>query len=1146
MRRTLLAAAAMAPLLAMFGGEAWASCPAAGTTTSQVGDITLDTTCVIKPTAGGFGLEINSNNSITMPSGSQITATDVDNITGVVVVGGNTGNLDDVGSIALQMSYTPTLEGQTGIVGGVFATGTNRIGIDVIGPGVFNGSILADTGNSITIQGENSAGIVLQTGITGSLTVNGPISITGDSSQGIKIAGAVGGNVDINSSITANGIGSQGVVTSAPIAGQLAIANGAISVTGYRATTAPTNTTVLDDLGPDQLQQSGAAVQVGGSVGQGIILQPAITTGTGTAAVTASAGSIQAFGSAPALQIGAATTAVVIGDNPSSSFGVIIGGSVVASGVYSSRTTPNLPAPATSVGILVGDPTSLGYGGAITLSPTGVQILGGAAGDTGTVNLSGGIDVTGAVQATSVDAQSTGIMVAAGSAVGTILNNNSISGAVTAQGPTTALGIFIYPGASVTSVVNNGILTGVITAQASTSGQAGALIDASGTLTSVTNTGTIFAGIIPTDQNFVVGGAAVAIDVSRSTSGVNITQSPSTTFEGNPNASFTGSISGTVLTVTAVSAGTVLVGETVTGTGIAAGTTITSEDTGTGGVGTYVLSNSQTVAAGDLTAGGAAPSITGDIILGAATVAAPNQLNVSIGTVTGGLTEAITSTNAAGQVTSTDRNLDVNISNAQVDITKAELHQVTTLNVSSTGTLIAKIDPSFAIGASNPTPIFDTTVHAGQAGPDGSASLASGAQIGVSFDGLQTASAATYVFVHTSGPGELSVGQLGTTALTNAPFLYTAVPVVNGGDLDIDVSLKSPTELGLNVSETAAFKPIFAALQNDPALAQAIIAPTTQFGFQSLFQQLVPDQGIGTFEALQSATEKIAALTAQTPDSGVRIAGSSLWLQEVNDRLRRNTGDTLGGDDKTFGLVGGWEHMGQGGGAAGLTVSYLNIETDPYAAPVGGHLVSDLAELGAYYRRAWGGLRVSLRGAGGYAWFTERRDFVTTGLTESSFGEWNGYFADAHGGLGYEAHLGRFYMRPEVDADYIYLNEAAHAEKGAGPGFDVAIANRVSQEMSGSAIFAFGAQWGHDTWFRSEFFGGYRDIFSGSIANTVATFTGGSPFTLAAGDNRGGYLIAGFSLKAGTPLSYLALNAEADLNRDVQDYDIYLSGRAMF
>ncbi len=67
------------------------------------------------------------------------------------------------------------------------------------------------------------------------------------------------------------------------------------------------------------------------------------------------------------------------------------------------------------------------------------------------------------------------------------------------------------------------------------------------------------------------------------------------------SVTFTGSISGTTLTVSAVSSGTLAIGQLVTGTGVSASppgssaTYITALGTGTGGVGTYTVSVSQTV-----------------------------------------------------------------------------------------------------------------------------------------------------------------------------------------------------------------------------------------------------------------------------------------------------------------------------------------------------------------------------------------------------------------------------------------------------------------------------------------------------------------------------------------------------------------------
>jgi hypothetical protein len=74
---------------------------------------------------------------------------------------------------------------------------------------------------------------------------------------------------------------------------------------------------------------------------------------------------------------------------------------------------------------------------------------------------------------------------------------------------------------------------------------------------------------------------------------------------GNINASFVGSISGNILTVTAINSGAINVGQSLSGTGITAGTTIEKMLTGAGNnvneAGTYQVSISQTVASTTIT-----------------------------------------------------------------------------------------------------------------------------------------------------------------------------------------------------------------------------------------------------------------------------------------------------------------------------------------------------------------------------------------------------------------------------------------------------------------------------------------------------------------------------------------------------------------
>jgi hypothetical protein len=87
-----------------------------------------------------------------------------------------------------------------------------------------------------------------------------------------------------------------------------------------------------------------------------------------------------------------------------------------------------------------------------------------------------------------------------------------------------------------------------------------------------------------------------------------------TWFISNPSAAiFTGSISTTTLTVDSVLSGTIAVGQAIFGEGIAQNTVITALGTGTGGAGTYTVSNSQTVATTQINSVDAPAVVTGDI-----------------------------------------------------------------------------------------------------------------------------------------------------------------------------------------------------------------------------------------------------------------------------------------------------------------------------------------------------------------------------------------------------------------------------------------------------------------------------------------------------------------------------------------------------
>lgn len=118
-------------------------------------------------------------------------------------------------------------------------------------------------------------------------------------------------------------------------------------------------------------------------------------------------------------------------------------------------------------------------------------------------------------------------------------------------------------------------------------------------------------------------------------------------------ASVTGAIAGTTLTVSAVSSGTLAVGQQISGTGVTAGTYITALGSGTGGTGTYTVSASQTVSSTTITAAGRDLAVTYDSVAGAFKITSANTDTISTAAyATGTLAASLELTSATGAVLS--------------------------------------------------------------------------------------------------------------------------------------------------------------------------------------------------------------------------------------------------------------------------------------------------------------------------------------------------------------------------------------------------------------------------------------------------------------------------------------------------------------
>jgi len=442
-------------------------------------DIRITSAGSVVPT-GGVGVLLDSTNKVTNEGTIQIT--NADGATGIAALAGGSGTITNAGGakIIVDETYAPTDADKDGDLDGPLANGANRFGIRTAG--AFTGDVINN--GSIAIEGKDSAGIQLDGPLTGKLTTDGTVNVIGDRSVGVR-AGDVSGPVRIAGTVSAQGQGAKAVSFEGNLAGALVV-QGTVVATGYRNTTPPADVTKLD---ADDLLQGGPALSIAGDVAGGVILAvpPEDKSSTdddedkdGIKDSAEGSANVTAFGSAAAVQVGAAARDVTIGAVAGSGdgHGLVIDGDVLGAGTY---------AGVDGNGVVIG-----GQGGKVTVA--------------------GGMTVGGQVRATSLDRNATAIRIGDGATV----NDIKVSGAVGAAGgggagaKTTA--IAIDAGATVATIRNSGTVQAVAGGD---KGDAAAIVDRSGKVVLVSNSGTVTAK----------GGATnIAVDLSANATGAQVRQ----------------------------------------------------------------------------------------------------------------------------------------------------------------------------------------------------------------------------------------------------------------------------------------------------------------------------------------------------------------------------------------------------------------------------------------------------------------------------------------------------------------------------------------------------------------------------------------------------------------------------------------------
>jgi hypothetical protein len=434
--KRLLVSAAVLPLL-QAAAHAETKISAATTTPvrtsalagGQPDHLTIEAAGSIAPTTAGAAVTLDSSNAVT--NAGTISFNGVSGATAIEITPGVAMAVIHSGAINLVEDYTATDADNDGDLDGPFAQGSARFGIRALAGGPTTGNIASN--GTISIEGNDSAGISIETRLIGNLTTGGTVSVVGDRSVGIR-ADSVSGDVRVAGSVSVQGEGGVAVQLG-QIDGGLVVQSSLVA-TGYRSPQRASDA-ARAKLDADDLKQGGSALRISGSIGRGVLLDrpPAdndpndndedddgvVDSAEGTASLTS-------FGAAPAVDIGGATP-ITLGQVGTGdlAFGFVNRGAIAGAGVNDG------------------------------VNATAVRVGAGA-------TLRGGLhNVSGAtIGTTAFSAQATTLLIAGGADVSVLRNG----GAITAQ-------------------------------QTGGLHDARAVVDLSGTLRLIENAGTIGAAVTP-------------------------------------------------------------------------------------------------------------------------------------------------------------------------------------------------------------------------------------------------------------------------------------------------------------------------------------------------------------------------------------------------------------------------------------------------------------------------------------------------------------------------------------------------------------------------------------------------------------------------------------------------------------------------
>lgn len=1054
---------------------------------------------VTNAAANSAAVTIDSNNKLT--NNGNIGTVNSDNTVGVRIQPGlTTSYTSTTGSITMLEDYTRTDSDGDGDLDGPLAQGAGRIGMLVAPGGTMTGDILI-TGGGVTVEGNNSAGVSIQSALNGSYKQSGAVSAIGSNNTGVDLQQNISGDVRLGGAIAATGENSVAARVLGDVAGEFLV-DGSVIATGFTSTSSSNydnGTTTPAALDPDDLLVGGSALEIRGNLAHGMLVNgAAVGTTDPTDDVkdvvqdfneNRNTGSISSFGSAPALLIqsldGAAGKNILLskvresvpdtldddGDSDKTEiigvfnydYGLINRGSIVSNGL------------------------NTGF------ESTAVKIAGSADG-TYTTTIEGGIFNGGSITAQSREASATGLYIGAGASTPSLANIGTIGATTYTKNSDRSAAVLIDAGASVQSVSNSGSLFAVTRGW---DGDAVAFRDLSGTVSTFTNTSRISAGFIDDDttDDITSGlGRAIAVDLSHNTTGANFTQTDAVD-------------------------NTRVFGDILLGSGNDAVNLLSGEVTGDVdfGSGSDTLNINSAKLFGDTTFGGSAANVLltngavmeGNLALGAAT----GSLNFNGGS---SFTGSISRTGAGA--------MTMNVNNATVNNGGTGTLDLSSMTVSNGSKIGLVIDNARIAGN---TPIYNVA---------GTADIAADTV----FTPIFSQFTATPFTLRVLNAGTLNLGgPVGSMLNADAPYIFNMSLVQPTGTqgIDLDFRVKNSSELGLNTRQAGAYNAVLDLMAQQDEVGSAVTSIATAQDFQRGWSDLLPGSDAAVMRVLASNATSAFGATAHRLDliSNKPDAPGGAWTEEFGLHHESDASASslkIAGDG--FGVAAGIDVLSTGTALIGAYAALESAELEEEGRTSDPLNVAQTS-IGAY--GGWINGNLAVNGAASFGWadFSSDRRIEIGSLSDRLKGDWKGQTYTAALRATYTLPMGWFDAKPYVAADYIGFQQDGYQET-ATTNSDLAIVAGDSDASLATASYGVtlvGNLGSDDAYsIKPELSVGYRNVLNWENNTAAMSFVGnssGTSFQLDPGVEPEDAIVAGLGLNVDSQFVNIKLGYDAEI-----------------